>query len=117
MLEQNPCCMQMLQDLVKLKEQPTTPEWISFAKDYHANTEVETHIKIKDPGSFNISISINGVFLGDVVCDLGAIINLMSIETFNKIKGIRMPPVEKPVGLIDGTLHELERALFNVQFN
>jgi len=24
MLEQNPCCMQMLQDLVKLKEQPTS---------------------------------------------------------------------------------------------
>jgi len=63
MLEQNSCCMQMLQDLLKLKEQLATSEWISLARDYNANTKVDTNIKIKDPGNFNIPISINGVFL------------------------------------------------------
>jgi len=105
MLEQNLCCMQMLQDLVKLKKQPITSEWISLARDYHANTEVETHIKIKDPRSFNIPISINGVFLGDALCDLGASIDMMSMETFKKIKGLRMMPAEKLLGVVDRTLH------------
>jgi len=76
---------------------------------------VETHIKIKDPGSFTIPISINGVFLGDVLCDLGANINQMSMETFKKIKGLRMIPAEKLVGVVDGTSHEPEGVLFNVQ--
>jgi hypothetical protein len=76
-----------------LKEQPTTSEWVSLAKDWHANTEVETHIKIKDPGSFNIPISINGVFLGDALCDLGVSINLFCQaidlkEALNKKKPI-----------------------------
>jgi len=86
MLEQNLCCMRMLQNFVQLEEQPTKAEWLSLARDWHANTKVEEHIKIKDHGSLNIPISINGVFLRDTLCDLGASINLMSLATFNKIK-------------------------------
>jgi len=77
MLKQNPCCMQMLQHLVKLKKHPTSSEWVSLARDYHANTKADTHININDPGSFNVPISINGVFLGDALCDLGANFNMM----------------------------------------
>jgi hypothetical protein len=98
----------MLQDFGKLKKKPTTLEWISLARDYHPNTEVDDLIKIKDPGSLNIPISINGVFLGDALCDLEANINLMSLETLKKIKGLRMIPAEKLVGVVDGTLHEPE---------
>ena len=105
----------MLQDLVKLKEQPTMLEWISLAKDYHANIEVRTHIKIKDPGSFTIPISINGVFLGDDLCDLRANINLIPMETFRKIKGLRITPTENFVGVVDGSLREPEGVLFDVQ--
>lgn len=115
MLEQNPCCMEILQDLMKLKKQPTTSEWISLARDYHANTKVENRIKISDPRCFNFPISINGVFLGDNLFDLGAIINLMSLEAFKKIKGLRLVLVEKLVGVADGTLPEPEGVLFNVQ--
>ena len=115
MLERNPCCMQMLQELVNLNKRPTTSEWISLVRDYYANTRVENHIKIKDPESFNVLISINGVFLGDALCDLGANINLISIETFKKIKGLTMVPAKKLVGAADGTLHEPEGVLFNVQ--
>jgi len=46
MLKQNPCCMKMLQDLVKLKKHRTIAEWVSLAGDYHANTKADTHIKI-----------------------------------------------------------------------
>jgi hypothetical protein len=59
---------------------------------------VEKHIKIKDPGSFNIPISINGVFLGNALCDLGASTNLTLLATFYKIKGLRMIEAEKLVG-------------------
>jgi len=62
---------------------------------------MEKHIKIKDPRSFNIPISINGVFLGDALCDLGATINLMSLATFNKIKWLMMTEAEKLVGVAD----------------
>jgi len=89
-LKQSPCCMQMLQNLVKLKKHPTTAEWVSLAGDYHTNTTADTNIKIKDPGSFNDLISINGVFLGNALCDLGAKINLMSLATFRKMKRLNM---------------------------
>jgi len=105
MLEQNPCCMQMLQELVKLKKQPTTLEWISLARD-HANTKVESYIKIKDPGTFNVPISINGVFLGDALCELAASIDLMSMEIFKIIKGMKMVPAQKLLGVAGGTLHQ-----------
>lgn len=77
MLKQNPCCMQMLQHLVKLKKHPTSSKWVSLARDYHANTKADTHIKINDPGSFNISIYINGVFMGHALCVLGANVNMI----------------------------------------
>lgn len=87
MLEQNLCCLRMVQTLVQLREHPTTIEWVSLARDFLAIIEEETPIKIKGLGSFNIPVSINGVFLGEALCDLGANINLMSIATFRKIKG------------------------------
>lgn len=84
-----------------------------LSQDYHANTKVETKIKIMDPRSFNIPISINDVFLGDTLCDLGVNINLMSMETFKNIKGLRIIPAEKLVGVANGTLHEPEEIIFN----
>jgi len=63
MLKHNPCCMHLLQNLVKLKTHPIAAEWISLAGDYHANTKTKSNIKVKDPRSFNVPISINGVFL------------------------------------------------------
>jgi len=115
MLKQNPCCIQMLKDLMKLMKHPTSAEWVSLAEDYHTNTKVDTHIKIKDPGSFNIPISINGVFLGDALCDLGGKIKLMSLATFRKIKGLNMVPTEKLVRVVDGTEQEPEGVAFNMQ--
>lgn len=55
------------------------------------------------------------MFLGDNLFDLGAIINLMSLEAFKKIKGLRLVLVEKLVAVADGTLPEPEGVLFNVQ--
>jgi len=55
------------------------------------------------------------MFLGDTLCNLGSIIILMSIETFKKIEGLRMTPTEKLVGVVNGTLHETEGVVFNVQ--
>jgi len=101
----------MLQYFVQLKEQPTKSERLSLARD----TKVEKHIKIKDPESFNIPISINVVFLEEDLCDLWASINLMLLATFNKIKGLRMIEAEKLVGVADRTVQEAEGMLTNVQ--
>ena len=90
MLKYNFCCMQMLQNLVKLKTHPTAAEWVSLFGDYHRNTKTNSNIKIKDHGSFNVPIYINGVFLGNALCDLGAKINLMSLAIFRKIEGLMM---------------------------
>jgi hypothetical protein len=105
----------MLQNFVKLKTHPTAVEWVSLAGDYHTNTKTNFNIKIKDPGSFNIPISINGVLLGKALCDLGAKINLMSLETFRKIEGLMMIPTEKLVRVADGTEEEPEGVVLNVK--
>jgi len=114
MLKHNPCCMKMLQNLVILKTPHKAAEWISLTADYHTNTKADTDIKIKDPGSFNVPISINGVFLGNALCDLGAKINMMSLATFRKIEGLMMIPAEKLVRVADETEEEPEGVVLNV---
>lgn len=90
MVKHNPCCIKLLQNLVKLKIPPTAAEWISLVRDYHTNTETNSNIKIRDPGSFNVLISINGVFLRNVLCELGDKINLTSLAKFRKIERLMM---------------------------
>ena len=114
-LKHNPCCMQMLQNLVKLKTPLTTAEWILLYGDYHTNTKADTNIKINDPGSFNVPISINGMFLGNILCYLGAKINLMSLTTFRKIEGLMMIPTDKLVRVADGTEEEPEGVMLDVK--
>lgn len=115
MLKYNPCYVQLFQNIVKLKAHPTAVEWISLVGDYHTNTKTKSNIKIKDSGSFNVPISINGVFLGDALCDLGAKINLMSLATFRKIERLMMISVEKLVRVADGTEEEPEGVVLNVK--
>lgn len=115
MLKHNPCCMKMLQNLVKLKTPPTVAEWISLAGDYDTSTKTNSNIKIKDPGSFNVPISINGVFLGSTLCALGDKINLMSLATFRKIERLMMIPTDKLVRVADGTKEEPEGVMLDVK--
>jgi len=115
MLKHNPCCMEMLQNRVKLKSHPTAAEWVLLARDCSTNTKTDSNIKIKDPGSFNVPISINGVFLGDALCDLGAKINLMSLATCRKIEGLVMIQFEKLVRVADGNEEEPEGVVLYVK--
>lgn len=45
-------------------------------------------VKMKDPSSLMISYYIEGIDMGNALCDVGANINLMSLSTFKKL-GIR----------------------------
>jgi len=45
MLKHNSSCMQMIQNLVKLKTHPTATEWISLAGDYNTNTKTNSNNK------------------------------------------------------------------------
>ncbi|AES78144.1 hypothetical protein MTR_7g025100 [Medicago truncatula] len=94
---------QFLQKLIRLKVEIAVDgsRVDILSQNYHANTKVETKIKIMDTRSFNIPISINDVFLGDTLCDLGVNINLMSMETFKNIKGLMIIPAEKLVGVVE----------------
>jgi len=49
-MEHNPCCLKILQNLVQMKEQPTNIEWESLTRDCHAMTEEGTPIKLKTQG-------------------------------------------------------------------
>lgn len=111
LLEHNPCCLKLLQTLVKIKEQSTNVEWVSLTRDCNAITKAETPVKLEDPGCFNILVSI----INETLCDLGASINLMSLATLKKIKGLRMEPTKSMIGISGGTMTEPERVMKNVQ--
>jgi len=114
-LEHNPYCIKMLQTPVNMKEQPTMQEFVSLTRDCQAIVEAETPKKLEDPRCFNIPVSINGVYLGDALCDLGASINLMSLGTFKKIRGPKMKPTKAMICVADETMTEAEGVQENVQ--
>jgi len=114
-LKHNPCCMQMLQNLVKLKSHPTSSKWVLLAVYYHTNTKTDSNIKIKDLGSIIVPISINGVFLGNALCDLGAKINLVSLAMFRKIERLMIILTDKLVRIADETEEEPDGVMFDVE--
>jgi hypothetical protein len=57
-------------------------------------------LKLEDPGCFNTLVSINVAFIGEALCELGASINLMLLETFNQTGGLKMQPSEAMVKVV-----------------
>ncbi|KAA3488231.1 Retrovirus-related Pol polyprotein from transposon opus [Gossypium australe] len=57
--------------------------------------------KLKDPMSFTIPCSIGNHYFGKALCDLGEIINLMSMSVFRKLQIGKARPMTIMLQLVD----------------
>ncbi|KAK4269665.1 hypothetical protein QN277_022793 [Acacia crassicarpa] len=83
--------------------------------------------KLKDPGNFTIPCAIGPNYSGKALCDLGAIINLMSMPIFKQLAIGKARPttvtlqladrsIVQPEGKIEDVLVKVDKFIFPVDF-
>ncbi|XP_068498317.1 uncharacterized protein [Phaseolus vulgaris] len=83
--------------------------------------------KFKDPGSFNIPVSINDLFVGNALLDLGSSINLVPLTLLRQISDLEVKPtkmqlqlanrtVKHPYGVVEDVLMKVDMFIFPVGF-
>ncbi|XP_019244540.1 PREDICTED: uncharacterized protein LOC109224414 [Nicotiana attenuata] len=83
--------------------------------------------KVSDPGSFTISCTIGSYVFAEVLCDLGASINLMPLAIYTKLGFRRARPtsmllqladrtVKRSTGILDDVLVEVGKFVFPADF-
>ncbi|XP_061376358.1 uncharacterized protein LOC133318386, partial [Gastrolobium bilobum] len=62
--------------------------------------------KLRDPGSFNIPITIDDIAIGRAICDLGANINLMPLSIYKSLGIEELKPTEVSLQLADRSVRK-----------
>ncbi|XP_061376476.1 uncharacterized protein LOC133318489 [Gastrolobium bilobum] len=62
--------------------------------------------KLRDPGSFNIPITIDDIAIGRAICDLGASINLMPLSIYKSLGIEELKPTEVSLQLADRSVRK-----------
>ncbi|XP_061374788.1 uncharacterized protein LOC133317011 [Gastrolobium bilobum] len=62
--------------------------------------------KLRDPGSFNIPITIDDIAIGRAICDLGASINLMPLSIYKALGIEELKPTEVSLQLADRSVRK-----------
>ncbi|KAA3459066.1 Retrovirus-related Pol polyprotein from transposon opus [Gossypium australe] len=87
-LEQMPNYVKFIKDILSKKHGLWEFETIALTEGCTAMLMNKLPLKLKDLGSFNIPCSIGNHYICNILCDLGASINLMPMSVFRKL-GIR----------------------------
>ena len=84
-LEHMPNYVKFLNEMMSKKHKVEEFKTISLTEEYSIIVQRKLPKKEKDPGSFTIPCMIGDITLNNVLCDLGASINLMSLSIFRKL--------------------------------
>ena len=57
--------------------------------------------KFKDPGSFNLPVSIDALFVDNALLDLGASVNIIPLAMLKKIGDLEIKPTKMTLKLVD----------------
>ena len=123
-LEQMPAYAKFMKDILsrrrKLSEES---EPIMLTEEWSAILQRKLPPKLKDHGSFTISVDIEGLAVGKALCDLGASINLMPLTMFERLDIGEITPtlitlqladrsVKRPYGIIEDVLVRVDKFVF-----
>jgi len=83
--------------------------------------------KSKDPGSFNLPMSIGSLFVDNALLDLGASINLIPLAKLEKISNLEIKPTKMeleladrvtkyPYGVVEDVLGKVDKFIFPMDF-
>ncbi|XP_060183258.1 uncharacterized protein LOC132613236 [Lycium barbarum] len=103
-----------IKEVVANKRRWTEFETVPFTKKCNSRVRSKIPPKLKDPGSFTISINIVNIKVGLELCDLGASINLMPTFVFRTL-GLGEPrPMTITLQLADQSLAYLDGIIEDV---
>ncbi|WCJ18308.1 hypothetical protein M5689_000670 [Euphorbia peplus] len=127
MMEEMPLYTKFLKELVTKKRRLNDHEVVALTEECSAIISQKLPPKKRDQGSFSIPCQIGGLFIENVLCDLGAIINLMPLSIFRKL-GLRDPKpinmtlqladrsIARPMGIVEDVLVKVDKFIFPVDF-
>ncbi|XP_061375023.1 uncharacterized protein LOC133317202 [Gastrolobium bilobum] len=126
-LENMPHYTKFMKDLLYKKMKLKDGETMALTEECSALIQKKLPPKLKDPGSFSISIAIGDVEVGKALCDLGASINLMplslcralgidKLKDTNVILHLADRSIKRPEGLVEDVLVKVDKFIFPVYF-
>src|ERR1044072_1803915 len=127
-LEQMPTYAKFMKDILsrrrKLRDMDET---IMMTEECSAIIQKKLPQKVKDLGSFTIPVDIEGLSVGEALCDLGASINLMPLSVFRRLNLGEVTPtmitlqmadrsIKAPYGICEDVLVRVDKFVFPVDF-
>ncbi|XP_038896016.1 uncharacterized protein LOC120084196 [Benincasa hispida] len=122
-----PSNVKFLKDILANKRKIGENETVALTYECSALFQNNIPTKMKDPGSFTLPCSIEGKKVRNVLCDLGASINLMPLSIFKKLNiGNTRPTtitlqltdrsITHPEGKIEDVLMQVDKFIFLADF-
>ncbi|XP_061365407.1 uncharacterized protein LOC133308738 [Gastrolobium bilobum] len=116
-----------MKDLLSRKRKLKEGEIVALTEECSAIIQKKLPPKLKDPGSFSISIEIGNIEVGKALCDLGASINLMTLSICKALGIKRLKPttvplqltdrsIRRPDGVIEDVLVKIDKFIFPADF-
>ncbi|XP_061350298.1 uncharacterized protein LOC133295475 [Gastrolobium bilobum] len=100
-LENMPNYARFMKDLLSRKRKLQECETVNLTEECNAIIQKKLPTKVKDPGSFSIPCTIDKVEVDNVLCDLGASINVMPLFMMKKLGITEVKPTKTIVQLAD----------------
>ncbi|XP_047264736.1 uncharacterized protein LOC107876430 [Capsicum annuum] len=125
--ERVPKYAKYLKYIVSNKNQLTEYATVALTEKCTSNIQNKLPMKLKDPGSFTLQITIGQPISAHGLCDLGASINLITIYWYQKM-GLGSPKpttivlqladrsLAKPDGIIEAVLVQVGSLIFLMDF-
>ncbi|XP_061350561.1 uncharacterized protein LOC133295722 [Gastrolobium bilobum] len=92
---------QFMKDLLSRKRKLQECETVILTKECNVIIQKKLPTKVKDPGSFSIPCTIGKMEVDNVLCDLGASINVMPLYIMKKLGITEVKPTKTTVQLAD----------------
>ncbi|XP_060200484.1 uncharacterized protein LOC132628736 [Lycium barbarum] len=103
-LQEVPRYAKYIKDVVANKRRWTEFETVALTDECSSKVRSKIPPKLKDPGSFTISITIGNIEVGLALCDLGASINIMPTSVFRTLGFGKPRPTTITLQLADRSL-------------
>lgn len=84
-VEQIPCCIKFLQELLKTNANLSEEEFISLSSKFHHTYEVPAVVRFDGEGCFTLLVRIRGKYIEDGLFDSGSNANLTSVTKANEL--------------------------------
>ncbi|XP_061374827.1 uncharacterized protein LOC133317051 [Gastrolobium bilobum] len=100
-LENMPNYAKFMKDLLSRKRKLQECETVTLTEEYSAIIQKKLPPKLKDPGRFSIPCNIGNMEVKNVLCDLGASINVIPLFMMKKLGIPEVRPTKIIVQLVD----------------